>query len=322
VNVHPAIVALVVVLLGMPLATEAQMTRQPHRVALLNAAMPGGPNEAAFREGLRALGYVEGRNVVVDSLAAQGRTERLPALARELLRTKPEVVVTFGALAAQAAKAATATTPIVMAFAGDPIGTRLVVSLAKPGGNVTGMSLATPDLAGKRLQLLKEIVPTLTRLTVLGDLSREFEVRQTQEAARALRLTVVLVEFTRAERLENALSEVSQTRPQALLVLNTAVTITHRARITEFALKNRLPLVSSTSAWATGGGLMTYAPSLIDSSRRAATYVDKILKGANPADLPIEQPSKFDLAINLKTAMALGLTVPPSLLARADRVIE
>ena len=256
-------------LLAAPLAAEAQATGQRHRVGLLNGAAPGKP-EAAFREGLRALGYVEGGNVVVDSKFAQGRVERLPALAHELLGANPEVIVTFGA-AAQAAKAATTTTPIVMAFAGDPIGTRLVASLARPGGNVTGMSLATPELAGKRLELLKEVVPKLTRLTVLGDLSRQLEVvRQTQEAGRGLGMTVALVEFTRAEGLDTALGEVAHTRPEALLVLNSAVTSTHRVRILDFALKKRVPLVSSTSEWAVVGALMIYAPSLSDSSRRAA----------------------------------------------------
>jgi putative tryptophan/tyrosine transport system substrate-binding protein len=306
--------------LAGPLAADAQATGQRHRVGLLNASSPGKP-EAAFREGLCALGYVEGGNVVVDASFAQGRTERLPALVRELLGARPEVIVTFGMTAA-AAKAATTTTPIVMAFAGDPVETRPVASLARPGGNVTGMSLATSELAGKRLGLLKEVVPKLTRLTVLGDLSRQVEVRQTQEAARALGLTVALVEFTRAEGLDAALGEVSHTRPEALLVLNSALTATYRARFSDFALKNRMPLVSNTSEWVMAGALMTYAPSLTDSSRRAAAYVDKILKGANPADLPIEQPTKFELVINLKTAKALGLTIPQLVLARADQVIR
>jgi putative tryptophan/tyrosine transport system substrate-binding protein len=310
------------VLLAAPLAAEAQPTGQRHRVGLLNGATPGKP-EAAFREGLRALGYVEGGNVVVTSRFAQGRAERLPALAREVLDAKPEVIVTFGTAAAEAVKAATTTTPIVIAFAGDPVGSRLAASLARPGGNVTGMSLATPELAGKRLELLKEVVPKLTRLTVLGDLSpRQVEVQQTQEAARALGLTVALVEFTRAEGLDTALGEVSRTRPEALLVLNSALTLTHRSRIIDFALKNRVPVVSSTSEWAVAGALMTYAASVTDASRRAAVYVDKILKGAKPGDLPIEQPTKFDLLINLKTAKALGLTIPRSVLARADQVIE
>jgi ABC-type uncharacterized transport system substrate-binding protein len=309
-------------LLAAPLAAEAQATGQRHRVGLLNSATPGRP-ESAFREGLRALGYVDGGNVLVDSRFAEGRAERLPALARELLGAKPDVIMTFGTAAAQAAKAATTTTPIVMAFAGDPVGNRLAASLARPGGNVTGMSLATPELAGKRLEILKEVVQKLTRLTVLGDLSpRQVEVRQTQDAARALGLSVALVEFTRAEGLVSAFAEVSHTRPEALLVLNSALTATHRSQVIDFALKNRVPLVSSTSEWAVVGALMIYAPSLIDSSRRAAAYVDKILKGANPADLPIEQPTKFDLVINLKTAKALGLTIPPSLLLRADQVIE
>jgi putative ABC transport system substrate-binding protein len=295
-------------LLAAPLAAEGQATGQRHRVGLLNGAAPGKP-EAAFREGLCALGYVEGGNVLVDSRGAQGRAERLPALARELLDAKPAVIVTFGTAAAEPMKAATTTTPIVMAFAGDPVGRRLVAGLAKPGGNVTGMSLATPELAGKRLELLKEVVPKLTRLTVLGDLSGQVEVvRQTQEAARALGLTVALVEFTRAEGLDTALGEVSRARPDALVVLNNALTSTHRAWITDFAQKNRVPLVSSTSEWAVVGALMTYAPSLIDSSRRAAAYVDKILKGAKPADLPVDRPTKFDLVITLKSAKALAST--------------
>jgi putative ABC transport system substrate-binding protein len=196
------------VLIAVPLEAEAQATGQRHRVGLLDSAAPGRP-EAAFREGLRARGYVEGGNVVIDSRFARGHPERLAALVRELLGAKPEVIVTFGLMAAQAAKAATTTTPIVMAFAGDPVGTRLVASLARPGGNVTGMSLATPELAGKRLELLKEVVPKLTRLSVLGDLSRQVEVQETQAAARALGLTMALVEFTRAEGLERALAEAS-----------------------------------------------------------------------------------------------------------------
>jgi ABC-type uncharacterized transport system substrate-binding protein len=317
----------VVLALGLalaPLAAKAQPTGQRHRLGLLNAATTG-QQEAAFREGLRALGYVEGANLVIEARAAHGRVERLPALARELLDAKPEVIVTFGTTAAQAAKAATTTTPIVMAFAGDPVGDRLVASLAKPGGNVTGMSLATAELYGKRLELVKEVVPKLTRLTVFGDLSRQTEsLRHTQEAARVLGLAVAMVDFAQAEGLERVLGEVLRTRPEALLVLNSALTATHRVRITEFALKNRLAFVSGASAWATEktGALLTYSPNLVDSSRRAATYVDKILKGAKPADLPVEQPTKFELVINLKTAKALGLTIPPSVLGRADQVIE
>jgi len=241
---------------------------------------------------------------------------------RELLDAKPEVIVTFGTTAAQAAKAATTTTPIVMAFAGDPVGTRLVSSLAKPGGNVTGMSLATSELSGKRLDLLKEAIPKLTRLTILGDVSRLVEIEETERAARVLNLTVALVVLTRADAFDRALGEVSRTRPQALLIINTAVTVSYRARIVGFALKNRVPLVGTQSGWAAAGALMDYSSSSTDASRRAAVFVDKILKGVKPADLPVEQPTKFELVINLKTAKSLGLTIPQSLLVRADEVIQ
>ena len=306
----------------MPLVAEAQSAGRRHRVGFLNGAAPGAQTEGVFREALRSLGYVEGANLVIEAKAAYGVVERLPALTRELLDTKPEVIVTFGTTAAQAAKAATNTTPIVMAFAGDPVGTGLVASVARPGGNVTGMSLATSELSGKRLELLKEITPKLTRLTILGDISREIEVQETEKAARVLGLTVALVELTQTVGAERALGEVARTHPQALFVMNTAVTITHRARIIDFALKRRLALVGSQRGWAQAGALMTYASSLRDSSRQAAVYVDKILKGANPADLPIQQPTKFELVINLKTAKALGVRIPQTLLLRADKVIE
>jgi ABC-type uncharacterized transport system substrate-binding protein len=309
-------------LLAAPLAAEAQPAGQRHRVGLLDGAAPNARTEGVFREALRSLGYVEGANLVIEVKAAYGVVERLPALTRELLDAKPEVIVTFGTTAAQAAKAATKTTPIVMAFAGDPVATGLVASVARPGGNVTGMSLAASELPGKRLELLKEITPKLTRLTILGDISREIEVQETEKAARVLGLTVALIELTQTVGLERALGEVAHAHPQALFVINTAVTITHRARIIDFALKRRVALVGSQSGWAHAGALMTYASSLTDSCRQAAVYVDKILKGANPADLPIQQPTKFELVINLKTAKALGLTIPPSLLQRADKVIQ
>src|SRR5215470_5797676 len=314
--------AVVLALSLSPLAADAQQTTgHRHRIGLLNGASEGRA-EAVFREGLRALGYVEGTNVVIDARAAHGQVERLPTLMRELLDAKPEVIVTFGTTAAQVAKAATTTTPIVISFAGDPIGTQLVASLAKPGGNVTGMSLAASELSSKRLDLLKEVIPKLIRLTVLGDVSRQVEIQETERAARLLGLTLVLVELTRSDGFDKALGEVSRSHPQALFIINTAVTVTHRTRIVDFALKNRVSLVGTQSGWAKAGALMDYASSVIDASRRAAVFVDKILKGAKPADLPVEQPTKFELVINLKTAKALGLTIPPSLLARADQVIE
>jgi putative tryptophan/tyrosine transport system substrate-binding protein len=316
------VLALLVAVLAAPLVGEAQQaTGQRHRVGLLNGA-GGGQVEAVFREGLYALGYVEGVNLVIDARGADGRVERLPVLMRELLDAKAEVVVTFGTTAAQAAKAATTTTPIVMAFAGDPVGTRLVASLAKPGGNVTGMSLAASDLSGKRLDLLKEVIPKVIRLTILGDVSRRVEIQETERAARVLGLTVALVELARAEEFNKALGEVSRSRPQALFIINTAVTLTHRARIVDFALKNRVSLVGTQHGWAGAGALMDYASSTTDASRRSAVFVDKILRGAKPADLPVEQPTKFELVINLKTAKALGITIPPSVLGRADHVID
>jgi len=309
-------------IVAAPLVAEAQVSgTQRHRIGFLNGAGPGGP-EGVFREALRSLGYVEGANLVIDAKYARGSVERLSILTRELLDAKPEVIVTFGTTAAQAAKAATTTIPIVMAFAGDPVGTRLVVSLARPGGNVTGMSLATAELPGKRLELLKEIMPKLTRLTILGDISREIEIQETEKAARVLGLTVALVELTQAGGLDKALGEVARTHPQALFVMNTAVTVTHRTRIIDFALKNLVLLVGTQAGWAKAGALMDYSSSTTDSSRRAAVYVDKILKGANPADLPIQQPTKFELAINRKTANALRLTIPQTLLLQADEIIE
>ena len=309
-------------LLAAPIAAGAQpATGPPHRVGLLNGATEG-QTEAAFREGLLALGYAEGTNLVIDARATRGRVERLPMLIRELLDAKPEVIVTFGTTAAQAAKAATTTTPIVMAFAGDPVGTRLVSSLAKPGGNVTGMSLAASELSGKRLDLLKEVIPKLIRLTILGDVSRQVEIQETERAARLLGLTVVLVDLTRAAGFDGALSEVSRSRPQALFIINTAITVTHRVRIVDFTLKNRVPLVGTQRGWAAAGALMDYASSATDASRRSAVFVDKILKGAKPGDLPVEEPTKYELVINLKTAKVLGLTIPPALLQRADQVIE
>jgi putative tryptophan/tyrosine transport system substrate-binding protein len=309
-------------ILSVPFATEAQRAGKMYKVGILNGAAPEGPAEAALREALRTLGYVEGSNLMIEAKAAHGIVERLPTLMRELLDAKPEVIVTFGTTAAQAAKAATTTTPIVMGFAGDPVGTQLVASLARPGGNVTGMSLATSELAGKRLELLKQITPKVTRLTILGDITREVEVQETEKGARVLGMTVALVELTQVIGLEKALAEAARTRPQTIFVINTAVTVTHRAGIIDFALKNRVPLVGTQAGWAKAGALMDYSASLTDATRRAAVYVDKILNGATPGDLPIQRPTKFDLVINKKTAQALRLTIPQTVLLQADQVIE
>ena len=281
-----------------------------------------------MRQGLRDLGYVEGRNVVIEIRDAEGEAERLPALAAELVALKVDVIVAPNTPQALAAKQATRTLPIVFSFVADPVASGLVTSLARPGGNVTGLSSLTPELVGKRLELLTQAVPGVSRVAVLwqpgfqGERTEKDMLKGADVAARALGVRLQFVEAQGPADFDRAFSDMTRARAGALTVLGSTMFISERRRLVDLAAKNRLPAVYARREYVDAGGLMSYGSNIADLFRRAATYVDKILKGAKPADLPVEQPTKFELVINLKTAKALGLTIPPSLLGRADQVIE
>ena len=308
-----------------PVSARAQQATKLPTIGYLGSATLATESQrmAAFVQRLRELGWVEGRTVVIDYRWAEGRTERYAEIAAEFVRLKVDVIVTVGG-AVGAAKQATATIPIVFAGAGDPVGSGMVASLAQPGGNVTGLSVQSTDLAGKRLEILREIFPDVRRLTIIGNVeyaATVLEMGEAQAAARALGLEVARSEIRRAEDIAPAF-EALKGAAQALYVCADATINANHARINTLALGARLPTMHGVREYVEAGGLMAYGPNLADLYRRAADYVDKILRGAKPADLPVEQPTKFDLVINLVTAQALGLTVPPSLLARADEVIE
>jgi ABC-type uncharacterized transport system substrate-binding protein len=316
-------------LLAAPLAAEAQQAAKVARIGYLStnlAALPNRPE--AFRQGLRDLGYVEGRNLVIEYRYAEGKVEQLPALAAELVALKVDVIVASGTLAALAAKQATSTLPIVFSPAGDPVGSGLVTSLARPGGNVTGLSAFAPELVGKRLELLKQAVPGVSRVAVLwqpgafGERAEMDTLKRAEVAARDLGVPLQFVEARGPADFDRAFSDMTRARAGALTVLASNMFNSERRRLVDLAAKNRLPALYSARELVDAGGLMSYGANLADLNRRAATYVDKILKGTKPADLPVEQPTKFELVINLKTAKALGLTIPQSVLARADEVIQ
>jgi putative tryptophan/tyrosine transport system substrate-binding protein len=322
--------------LAAPLAAEAQPAGKIYRIGYLSPSSPSDPERlaspfgerglAAFRQGLRALGYVEGQNIAIENRWAEGRFERLPDLAAELVRLKVDVIVSVVTQASLAAKNATRTIPIVMVAVGDPLGSGLVASLARPGGNVTGPSSMYADLVGKQLEVLKEIVPKLSRVAVLWNPANAAwqaqMLKATGVAARALGLQVQLLEARGPDELEGAFAAMNRERASALLVAPDVIFALHARRIADLAAKRHLPAMYGSSEHVEAGGLISYAPNIPDVFRRAATYVDKILKGARPSDLPVEQPTKFEVFMNLKTAKALGLTIPPSLLLRADQVIE
>jgi putative ABC transport system substrate-binding protein len=314
---------------GLYKANKAQQAAKAVRIGYL-ATGGAAPNPLlqAFLRGLRDLGYVEGRNVVIEYRSAEGKVERLPALAAELLTLKVDVIVGPATPAALAAKQATGTLPIVFIGAGDPVTDGLVTSLARPGGNVTGLATLSPELVGKNLEQLKQAVPGVSRVAILwqpggmGERTEKDMLKGVEVTARALGVRPQLVEARGPADFDRAFSEMTRARAGTLTVVGSSMFVSERRRLVDLAAKHRLPAMYAQRAYVDAGGLMSYGPDVSDLFRRAATYVDKILKGAKPGDLPVEQPTKFELVINLKTAKALGLTIPPSLLQRADQLIE
>jgi putative ABC transport system substrate-binding protein len=316
-----------IALLAAPLTAGAQQAPKAPRIGVLHPGAPAAASQlvAAFKQGLREHGYVEGQNIVVERRFAEARAERLSDIAAELVRLKVDVIVTASDVGIAAVKQQTETIPIVMANSTDPVGTGFVASLARPGGNVTGLSNISPELSAKRLELLKEAVPGLSRVAIMWSpdvRGAVLDYKETENAARSLRLQLQSAEVSRTDDFSRAFSALTIRRAEALIVAGSPLTYINRDQIASLAQKNRLPSMSTQREFAYAGGLITYGPNLAEQWRRAATYVDKILKGAKPGDLPVEQPTKFELVINLKTAKALGLTIPPSLLRRADQVIE
>ncbi len=321
------IVALVVTLTVCGARAETQHPKKGPRIGYLGATSPS-TNAArieAFRQGLRELGYVEGKNIVIEWRHAEGKFDRFPALAAELVRLKVDIIITGGPPATRSAREATSTIPIVMAFDSDPVGSGFVASLARPGGNITGLATLAPEISGKQLELLKEIVPKLSRVVVLGTSTRPGNAQAIKEielAAGAFGVKLQYLDVLDPKDIETAFREARKGHAEAVLMLSSPVFTSQRTQIVDLAVKSRFPAMYPQSEYVEDGGLMTYGANIADLFRRAATYVDKILKGAKPADLPVEQPTKFEFIINLKAAKQIGLTIPPNVLARADKVIK
>jgi len=320
-------VALGALLLAFGFSAEAQQPKKVPLIGFLGATSPSTISDRveAFRQGLRELGYVEGKNIVVEYRWAEGKIERLPDLATELVRLKVDVIVSGGNSATQAAKKATNTIPIVMTQVSDPVASGFVASLARPGGNITGLSTLAPEISGKRLELLKEIVPRLSRVTVLGTSNEPGTaqaLRETEVAAGAFKVKLQYLDILGPKDIETAFRTAAKGRADAVVALSSPFLLAHRTKVADLAVKSRLPATYYSAEFVEAGGLMSYGVSFPDLYRRAATYVDKILKGAKPADLPVEQPTKFEFIINLKAAKQIGLTISPNVLARADRVIK
>jgi len=320
-------VVLTVSLILAPVAGEAQQAGKVHRIGFLGNSTPAleanlvGP----LREGLRELGYVEGQNILIEYRWAEGKYERLAALVAELLARNVEVIVTAGTPASLAVQKATTSVPLVMVAVGDPVATGLVASLARPAGNITGLTSMGDELEGKRLELLRELIPTLSQVAALtnsGNASLKKASEVLQAVAAALKIKVLVVDVRSADQLDGAFDIIVQKRPHALLVPGDRVFLTNRVRIVQFAAQRRLPAMSAYRELVEAGGLISFGPSYAGMHRRAAFYVDRILKGAKPGDLPVERPTTFEMVINLKTAKALGLTIPQTLLLRADQVIQ
>jgi putative ABC transport system substrate-binding protein len=320
-------ILIAIVVLAFGLIAEAQQPKKVPRIGYLGAVSPSAVSARteAFRQGLRELGYVEGKNIVIEWRSSEGKQDRLPSLVAELVRLKVDVIITAGPQSTRAAKEATVTIPIVMAQANDPLGNGFVASLARPGGNITGLSTLAPEISGKQLELLEEIVPRLSRVAVFGNSTTPGTaqaLREVEVAAGAFGVKLQYLDVRGPKDIETVFRAAGKGRADAVLVLTSFVFNPYRTEIADLAVKHRLPAIYSTPEFVEDGGLMTYSVSLTDLFRRAATYVDKILKGAKPADLPVEQPTKFELVINLKAAKQIGLTIPPNVLARADKVIK
>ncbi len=319
--------AIVVALTVCGARAEAQQPGKIPRIGYLTVSSlsVNADRIEAFRRGLRELGYVEGKNIVIEWRSAEGKLDRQRALAAELVGLKVDIIVTAGSQSTSGAKQATATIPIVMAQNPDPVASGFVASLARPGGNITGLSSLYPEISGKRLELLKEIVPKLSRVAVFGSSTtpgNAQSLRETELAAGALKVQLQYLDVLDPRDIETAFREATKGRADAVLTLSSSILFSHRTQIADLVLKSRLPAVYGNSETVEAGGLMFYGASFTDMFRRAAVYVDKILKGAKPADLPVEQPTKFELVINLKAAKQIGLTIPPNVLARADKVIR
>jgi putative ABC transport system substrate-binding protein len=320
----------VLLLIGFVFASihfaEAQQTKKVPRIGFLTTSPSDFPDRnEAFRQGLRELGYIEGKNIVIEWRYTEGERDRHPALTAELVRLKVDIIVAGSPTATVFLKEATSTIPIVMGYHTDPVGTGLVASLARPGGNITGLSVLAPELGGKRLELLKEIVPRLSRVIVLGSSTlpgNAQTLRETELAAGTLGVKLQFVDVVSPKDIEAAFRRAITARADALLAQGSGLLNRHRTQVAELAAKNRLPAMYYAAEFVEAGGLMFYGVDFADLYRRAASYVDKILKGAKPADLPVEQPTKFELVINLKTAKQIGLTIPQNVLARADRIIK
>jgi len=321
---HFCLVITVLLITGL---VEAQPPTKIPRIGYLTVASLSAnvARVEAFRQGLRELGYVEGENIVIEWRSGEGQLKRENELVAEALRFKVDIIVTSGPTMTRAAKQATATIPIVMTFDSDPVGSGFIASLARPGGNITGLSALSPELSGKQLELLKEIVPKLSRVAILGNSSEPANPKSLKEielAAESLAVHIQPLDVLGPTDIETAFRAATKARADALVVLPSPVLTDQRARVANLALKSRLPAIYFRQEFVEAGGLVSYGTSFTDLSRRAATYVDKILKGAKPAELPVEQPKKFEFVINLKTAKQIGLTIPPNVLARADRVIR
>jgi len=321
------VLTLCALLLALCASAAAQQPGKIPRIGFLFVNFPSSTpaRYEAFRQGLRELGYVEGKNIVIESRYAEGKVDRLPALLDELVRLKVDVIVTTGPSGTRAAKEASVTIPIVMSADIDPVGSGFVASLARPAGNITGLSSLSPELSGKRLELLREIVPRLARVAVLGTSTvpgNAQALRETELAARAFKVKLQYLDVLDAKDIEAAFRAASKERADGVLVLTGQVLNSHRTQVVDLAVKSRLPAIYNLPEFVEAGGLVSYAANSTDLYRRAAVYVDKILKGAKPADLPVEQPTKFEFIINLKAAKQIGLTIPPNVLVRADKVIK